>query len=101
MNNEKYICGLLKEIRKRIAEANDIMLESPNCDVLYCTGTCPVCDSESEYIAVQLENRIREGKVVYIEHLCDDLLPKTVRIESNQISIIKKMVLAYNCQQDY
>ena len=44
MTHGKNICNQLKEVRKRIAEENDIPLETEECTYKgKCRGTCPRC----------------------------------------------------------
>ena len=44
MTHGKNICNQLKEVRKRIAEENDIPLETEECTYKdECRGTCPHC----------------------------------------------------------
>ena len=59
MNRGKNICKHLKEIRKRIAEENDIPLEIKECTYKgECRGTCPRCEAEVRYLENALANRI-------------------------------------------
>ena len=70
MNRGKNICKHLKEIRKRIAEENDIPLEIKECTYKgECRGTCPRCEAEVRYLENALANRIRLGKVATIAGL--------------------------------
>jgi len=46
MTHGKNICNQLKEVRKRIAEENDIPLETEECTYKgECRGTCPRCEA--------------------------------------------------------
>ena len=70
MNRGKNICKHRKEIRKRIAEENDIPLEIKECTYKgECRGTCPRCEAEVRYLENALANRIRLGKVATIAGL--------------------------------
>ena len=43
----KRICKTLKELRKRIADANEIPFETDECTHKgECLGTCPKCEDE-------------------------------------------------------
>lgn len=67
MNRGKEICKTLKDIRRRIAEENDINLDIPECTFKgECRGTCPKCESELRFLASQLRNRRRTGRAVKI-----------------------------------
>ena len=67
----KQKCKILKEIRQRIADENDIPYVTRECSFQgECTGTCPRCESELRYLEQQLENRRRLGKHVSVAALC-------------------------------
>ena len=67
MSRGKEICKTLKEIRRRIAEENDIELEIPECTFKgECRGTCPKCEAELRYLDSQLRSRRHAGRSVKI-----------------------------------
>ena len=64
-------CKILKEIRQRIADENDIPYVTRECSYQgECTGTCPRCESELRYLEQQLERRRSLGKRVSVAALC-------------------------------
>ena len=64
-------CKILKEIRQRIADENDIPYVTRECSYHgECTGTCPRCESELRYLEQQLERRRSLGKRVSVAALC-------------------------------
>ena len=64
MAKGKKTCKILKEIRKQIAEENDIELITSECTYKGdCLGTCPKCEAEVRYLERELEKRQRMGKV--------------------------------------
>lgn len=64
MAKGKQTCKILKEIRKQIAEENDIDLVIEECTYKGdCLGTCPRCEAEVRYLERELEKRQRLGKV--------------------------------------
>ena len=66
----KKKCRLLREIRQRIAEENDIPLVTEECRYKGdCRGTCPKCESELRYLEQQLEKRRALGKKVTVSAL--------------------------------
>lgn len=66
----KDICERLREIRSRIAEANDIDYTPADCSHEgECSGTCPRCESEVRYIERQLRKRSIMGKTVALAGL--------------------------------
>lgn len=70
MNHGKETCRILKELRHKIAEANDIALEISECRFKGdCTGTCPRCESEVRYLERQLAARRRAGNAVRLAGL--------------------------------
>lgn len=70
MTHGRNICNQLKEVRKRIAEENDIPLEIEECTYKgECRGTCPRCEAEVRYLENALANRLKLGKVATIAGL--------------------------------
>lgn len=66
----KVLCEALKEVRKRIAEENDIPLETEECTYKgECRGTCPRCEAEVRYLENALADRLRLGKVATVAGL--------------------------------
>ncbi len=70
MTHGKNICNQLKEVRKRIAEENEISLEIEECTYKgECRGTCPRCEAEVRYLENALADRLRIGKVATVAGL--------------------------------
>ena len=80
----KKRCKILKEIRRQIAENNDIEFITSECKHQGdCLGTCPKCEAEVRYLERELEKRMKLGKAVAVAGLavalttsavgCDDL----------------------------
>ncbi|MBB4043716.1 TonB family protein [Bacteroides reticulotermitis] len=62
MKRGKQTCRILKEIRRQIAEANDIDFITSECQYQGdCLGTCPKCEAEVRYLEKQLLSRQRAG----------------------------------------
>ncbi len=58
-------CRILKEIRRQIAEANDIEYVTSECRYKGdCAGTCPKCEAEVRYLETRLAARQLAGKAV-------------------------------------
>jgi len=58
MARGKQTCKILKEIRRQIAEANDIEFVTSECRYKGdCLGTCPKCEAEVQYLEQQLRMR--------------------------------------------
>lgn len=67
----KKKCKILKEIRQRIADENDIPYVTRECSYQgECSGTCPKCESELRYLEQQLALRQSLGKRVAVAGLC-------------------------------
>lgn len=63
----KEKCKALKEIRRQIAEENDIPFAVSQCTHQGdCKGTCPKCESELRYLERQLAIRQGLGKAVAV-----------------------------------
>lgn len=68
--NGKAKCKILKDIRRRIAEKNDIAYVTSECKHQgNCLGTCPKCEAEVRYLEEQLAARKRAGYAVALTGL--------------------------------
>lgn len=67
MNIGKEKCKALRQVRKNIAQANDIDYIPAECNHKgECLGTCHVCEQEMQYIESQIRSRRRAGKVAVV-----------------------------------
>ncbi|MBR0041020.1 MAG: hypothetical protein IJP64_06545 [Oscillospiraceae bacterium] len=67
----KQKCKILKEIRQKIADENDIPYVTRECSFQgECRGTCPRCESELRYLERELALRASLGKRVAVAALC-------------------------------
>lgn len=63
----KNKCKILKQIRQKIADENDIPYVTRECTYQgECRGTCPKCEAELRYLEQQLELRKSLGKKVAV-----------------------------------
>ena len=63
----KNKCKILKEIRQKIADENDIPYVTRECTYQgECLGTCPKCEAELRYLEQELEKRRSLGKTVAV-----------------------------------
>ncbi len=63
----KNKCKILKQIRKKIADENDIPYVTRECGYKGdCSGTCPKCEAELQYLERELEKRRRLGKTAVV-----------------------------------
>ena len=75
MAKGKNTCKILKEIRRQIAEANDIEYVVEECQYKGdCLGTCPKCEAEVRYLEQQLHQRQLLGKAVMVAGISAGLL---------------------------
>ncbi len=66
----KSKCKILKQIRQKIAQENDIPLVTKECTYQgECSGTCPRCEAELRYLEQQLVRRQQLGKTVTVAAL--------------------------------
>ena len=63
MERGKQICRILKDIRVKIAQENDIEFITSECTHKGdCAGTCPKCEAEVRYLESQLARRHASGR---------------------------------------
>ena len=73
--NGKSKCKVLKDIRKKIAEANDIAYITSECKYQgECAGTCPKCEAEVRYLEEELAKRKSLGKIVAVAGIAATLV---------------------------
>lgn len=73
--NGKSKCKVLKDIRKKIAEANDIAYVTSECKYQgECAGTCPKCEAELRYLEEELTKRKNLGKIVAVAGIAATLV---------------------------
>lgn len=67
MKKGKRTCEILKDVRRKIAQENDIPLAECECTHEGdCRGTCPYCESEVRYLERELSKRRTLGKAVTV-----------------------------------
>jgi heterodisulfide reductase subunit C len=77
-------CGLLNDIRKRIAERNNIKFDPEKCSYEgECSGTCPKCESELEYLERELLKKQQNGEDVDFEEIFDMTGVKIQKLTEN------------------
>lgn len=65
--NGKSKCKILKDIRRQIAQDNDIEFVTSECKYQGdCSGTCPKCESEVRYLEQELAKRQAAGKAIAV-----------------------------------
>lgn len=67
MRRGKAICEALKDVRRKIAQANDIAYTPNECHHEGdCMGTCAACENEMRYIERQLSLRQLAGQTIRV-----------------------------------
>ncbi|MBQ8164957.1 MAG: hypothetical protein IJZ94_03990 [Clostridia bacterium] len=71
----KSKCKILKDIRRQIAQDNDIEYITSDCKFQGdCSGTCPKCEAELRYLEDELKIRQKAGKKVAIAGIAATLM---------------------------
>jgi hypothetical protein len=66
---------MLKEIRKKIAEENDIEYVTSECKFQgECRGTCPKCEAELKFLEDELNKRRSVGKKVAVAGIAASMM---------------------------
>ena len=72
-------CKILKQIRKQIAEENDIPYVVEECKHKgECKGTCPKCEADLRMLERELSLRYRLGKTVAIAGIAAGMMTMTI-----------------------
>ena len=67
MKRGKRTCEILKDVRRKVAQENDIPLVERECTHEGdCRGTCPYCEAEVRYLERELSKRRALGKAVTV-----------------------------------
>ena len=67
MKRGKRTCEILKDVRRKVAQENDIPLVERECTHEGdCRGTCPYCEAEVRYLERELSKRCALGKAVVV-----------------------------------
>ena len=67
MTHGRKVCNTLKEIRRQIADRNDIAYLTTDCHFEgECQGTCPKCEAELKYLENELHKRRLAGKAATV-----------------------------------
>ena len=76
--NGKSKCKILKDIRRQIAQDNDIDFVTAECQFQgECAGTCPKCEAEVRYLEQELAKRQKAGKAVVVAGIAATILVST------------------------
>ena len=92
MKRGKQTCRILKEIRRQIAEVNDIEFITSECQYQGdCRGTCPKCEAEVRYLEQQLERKRMAGKAIKVLGISAGVM--TMNAQNSNIDSIQKQSL--------
>ena len=79
-------CRMLKQIRKKIADENDIPYVVEECPYQGdCKGTCPKCEAELREMERQLSLRRKIGKTVAIAGIATGIMASTVACTAEDV----------------
>lgn len=79
-------CRMLKQIRKKIADANDIPYVVEECPYQGdCKGTCPKCEAELKKMEEELSLRRRLGKKVAVVGVAAGMMAATTACTPNDV----------------
>lgn len=93
MSKGKQTCKILKDIRRQIAEANDIKYITSECQYKGdCAGTCPKCEAEVRYLEQQLESRRTAGKAVALAGISAGLLAMSPLATAQEVQPIDTVI---------
>ena len=77
-------CDQLREIRKKIAEANGIEYNPQECHHKDpCKGTCPACDAEIRYLDEQLQLKKERGEEISLVGIAKEDIQEYKRCEDS------------------
>ena len=104
MRRGKETCRILKEIRRQIADANDIEYITSECRFQGdCLGTCPKCEAEVQYLEQQLSARHAAGKAIALAGISAGLLFSSATSFTSESQEIKQSqsVQSSSCDKVY
>ena len=99
----KEKCRILKEIRRKIADENDIPFVTKECTYQgECKGTCPRCESELRYLEKQLAQRTALGRRITVVALCAGIAVAGAGCsQANASSPVEEDVMELSGEVDY
>jgi len=90
----KDTCKILKEIRRQIAEHNDIAYVTEECQFKgECKGTCPKCEAEVRQLSEELSKRRRLGKKVALVGIAAGLMTASMTACTPEVMDIVKQIV--------
>ncbi len=88
----KAKCKILKQIRQRIADSNDIPYVVSECPYQgECKGTCPQCETELQYLETELKKRQAVGKAVVAAGIAASLVVGGVGCSHLRESVLEEI----------
>ena len=95
MGKGNLICNILKEVRRRTAEANGIEYTPSTCNHRGdCMGTCPTCEAEVQYLEHELEKKKQEKEEVNIVRVAEIDKDKLLESEREMLKEAERHRLA-------
>lgn len=96
----KEKCKILKQIRKKIADANDIPYVVEECPHQgECRGTCPKCEAELRQMERELSLRRRIGKGIAVVGVAAGVMASTTACDAGDVvELIENAVMSLTHQ---
>ena len=96
----KEKCKILKQIRKKIADANDIPYVVEECPHQgECRGTCPKCEAELRQMERELSLRRRIGKGIAVVGVAAGVMASTTACDAGDVvELIEDAVMSLTHQ---
>lgn len=100
--NGKSKCKILKDIRKKIAQENDIEYVTSECKFQgECSGTCPKCESEVRYLEQELAKKKAAGKAVAVAGIAAAMVVTAAGCDLFQLPTAGKVKLPEGETENY
>jgi len=99
----KEKCELLRSIRRKIAEDNNIEFLSADCNNEDdCAGTCPKCDAEIRFLEAELNRKAAQGESISISGIFDEIDESflTVELDDDESSYVLAGDIQYIPDED-
>ena len=87
-------CRILKQIRKKIADENEIPYVVEECKHKgECKGTCPKCEADLKMLERELSLRHRIGKTVAIAGIAAGMMTMTTGCDIDDVTSALKQIV--------
>ncbi|MCR5376797.1 MAG: hypothetical protein K6E71_08620 [Lachnospiraceae bacterium] len=92
-------CRILKQIRKKIADENEIPYVVEECKHKgECKGTCPKCEADLKMLERELSLRHKIGKTVAIAGIAAGMMTMTTGCDIDDVTSALKQIVGIESQ---